>query len=208
MSCDSLPIVLDLQTREHQLPETPTLDDFNAAIAQVAERTMSLSSAITELAFAKGARLRDELGHALHHAELLVAHLADSAERAIAVRRLGEMRGVVFRLFQLAPAPSPAAITAAETGDLSLLTGEEQAWISARLAQGTNPRLPAPQRARSPTIPGTPLALRLASGVQYDAGTSSIETCAADSAAAEAAPALDDRDRSPSPNQVVDDESI
>src|ERR1041385_70312 len=207
MSCDSLPIVRDLQTREHPLPEATTLDDFNVAIAQVAERTMALSSAIAELAFATGAQRRDEVGHALAHAELLVARLAEPAERATALRRLGEMRGVVLRLFQVAPAPSRAALAAAEADDLSLLSGEEQAWVSARLVQGTNPRLPAPQRARSPTIPGTPRALRSASRAHHDAAMF-VETSATGSPAVAAAPALDDSHRSPSQNQVVDDESI
>ena len=207
MSFDSISIVRSPQTRESLLPEAPTLDDFYAAVAEVAEATMALSSAISDLAFETGARLRYELGQALDHAEQLVAYLADSAERAIAVQRLGEMRGVVFRLFQVAPAPSPAALAAADAGNLSLLSGEEQAWISARLAQGTNPRLPAPQRARSPTIPGTPRALRSASRAHHDAAMF-VETSATGSPAVAAAPALDDSHRSPSQNQVVDDESI
>ena len=207
MSFDSISIVRSPQTRESLLPEAPTLDDFYAAVAEVAEATMALSSAISDLAFETGARLRYELGQALDHAEQLVAYLADSAERAIAVQRLGEMRGVVFRLFQVAPAPSPAALAAADAGNLSLLSGEEQAWISARLAQGTNPRLPAPQRARSPTIPGTPRALRLALGTHHDAGALLVETPAG-SPSADAAPLLDGCHRSPSPDQVVDDKSI
>jgi hypothetical protein len=73
------------------------------------------------------------------------------------------MRGVAIRMFQLAPAPSAAAIAAAESNDRAAWIREEQAWIADRLASGTNPRIPRLRRERRDTRPDSPKALRLSS---------------------------------------------
>jgi hypothetical protein len=143
-------------------------DAFAAAIRTVAELAMALSSAIADVAFADAARLRGEVGHALCRAANLAAQLANDEDRQTAAGQLIEMRGVTSRIFEVAPTPSPAAIAAAETGDRTAWIREEQAWIASRLASGTNPRIPRPQRHRRETLPDSPRALGLASRASPD----------------------------------------
>lgn len=163
-------------------------DTFDAAIGAAATLVMALSSAIADVAFADAARLRTELEHALSRATSLAARLSDRAARAAALRQLGEMRGVAIRMFQIAPAPSTAAIAAAESGDRAAWLREEQAWIADRLARGTNPRIPRLRRERRDTRPDSPKALRLTSGDDHDASDGPAQSALA------APPFADDED--------------
>lgn len=151
-------------------PANEPPDTFDAAIGAAATLVMALSSAIAEVAFADAARLRTELEQAMSRATSLGARLSDRAARAKALRQLGEMRRVAIRMFQIAPAPSAAAIAAAESGDRAAWLREEQAWIADRLARGTNPRIPRLRRQRRDTRPDSPKALRLTSGDDASGG--------------------------------------
>jgi len=144
-------------------------DTFGTAIGVVAKLVMALSSAISDVAFADAARLGSELGYALSRATTLAARLPEGTDRATALHQLGEMRGVAIRMFDIAPAPSAAAIAAAESDDRTAWIQEEQAWIADRLASGTNPRIPRLRRERRDTRPDSPKALRLTSGEDHDA---------------------------------------
>ena len=150
-------------------PASKPPDTFDAAIGAAAELVMTLSSEINRVAIADAARLRMEVQHALCRATSLAARLSDRAARATALRQLAELRGVAIRMFQIAPAPSAAAIAAALSGDRAAWIREEQAWIADRLARGTNPRIPRLRRARRDTRPDGPNALRLTSGDDHDA---------------------------------------
>jgi hypothetical protein len=140
-------------------PATDVLDTYAAAIGAVAERTMALSSAIADVAFADAARLRSELADALRRAAAHIAQISEPGERAAAVDQLVRMRGVAVRLFDVAPIPSPAAIAAADAGDRTAWMREEETWIADRLASGTNPRISRPRRDRRDTRPDSPKAL-------------------------------------------------
>lgn len=144
------------------------VDNFEAAIATVTERTRALSSAISEVAFAKAARLRDELGLAISHAEALAGGLPEGMKRVAALHKLGAMRGVANDLRRIAPDPSAAATAAMAAGDPALWRREEQAWIADRLARGSNPQLPMLRRERRDTRPDRPWALRAASAPRRD----------------------------------------
>ncbi len=102
------------------------IDAFEAAIADVAACTRRLRSAITEVAFADAARLRDALAHVLSRTEALAARLPAGMARAAALHRLGALRGVAHDLLQIAPPPSAAAIAAMEAGDRTPWNREEQ----------------------------------------------------------------------------------
>jgi hypothetical protein len=135
------------------------VDTFEAAIADAAHLTLALNSAIAMLTFADGARTRGELERALSRCRALVERLTGS-ERAGALHQLGEMHAVATRLLVIAPAPSSAAIAAAEAGDPATWHSEEQAWIASRQASGSSPRLATPHRERRDTRPDSPRALR------------------------------------------------
>lgn len=163
-------------------PMANPYDTFDAAIAAVAQRTSDLGMAIAEVSFADAAQLRSELEHALSCAAALAAQLPDDPERATALRQLGELRGPAIGMLQLAPAPSAAALAAAESGDRTAWIREEQAWIADRLASGTNPGIPRSQRARRATRPDSPKARRSdafkASGEDPDVSNAPIEIAA------------------------------
>lgn len=144
------------------LPAAVPPKTFDTAIGAVEDLTTALRSAISDVAFAEAARLPGELERALARAATLAQNLPDASERATATHRLGEARAVAVDLFQIAPAPTAAAIAAAEAGDRAAWILEEQAWVARRLARGTNPRLRRPRRARRDTQPASPHALRLA----------------------------------------------
>jgi hypothetical protein len=91
-------------------------------------------------------------------------------------------------MFQIAPAPSAAAIASAESGDRAVWLREEQAWIADRLASGTNPRIPRLRRERRDTRPDSPKALRLTSGEDHAASYGPAQ------AARAAPPSADDED--------------
>jgi hypothetical protein len=169
-------------------PASEPPDTFDAAISAAATLVMALSSAIAEVAFADAARLRTELEQALSRASTSAARLSDCAARDTALRQLGEMRGAAIRMFQIAPAPSAAAIAAAESGNRAAWIREEQAWITGRLASGTNPRIPRLRRERRDTRPDSPKALRLTSGEEHDASDEPAQ------AALAAPPSADDED--------------
>lgn len=130
---------------------------FDAAIRAVGELAMALSSAISDVDFAEAVRLRGELERALSRAADLTA-LTDPEKRGAAMQQLVVMQHIARRLFEMVPAPSAGAITAANAGDRTVLDREEQAWIADRLASGTNPRIQRPRRARSDTRPDSPRA--------------------------------------------------
>jgi hypothetical protein len=157
-------------------PPAERIDTFEAAIATVAARTRALSSAISEVAFADAARLRDELGLAISDAEALAARLPEGMKRVAALHKLGAMRGVANDLRQISPAPSAAAIAAMAAGDPALWSREEEAWIADRLARGSNPQLPTLRRERRATRPDRPWALRAASGARLDAADAACGT--------------------------------
>ena len=156
-------------------PPAERIDTFEAAIATVAARTRALSSAISEVAFADAARLRDELGLAIADAEVLASGLPEGMKRVAALHKLGAMHGVANDLRQIAPAPSAAAIAAMAAGDPALWSREEEAWIADRLARGSNPRLPM-RRERGDTRPCRPWALRAASGPLPEATDAAPDT--------------------------------
>jgi hypothetical protein len=79
------------------------------------------------------------------------------------------MQAIATRVLMNAPAPTAAAIAAAEAGDPSAWEREKLAWIVGRLAYETSPGLPAPRRGRRETRPDSPRAIRDAPGDVGDA---------------------------------------
>jgi hypothetical protein len=150
-------------------PWPEPVETFLAAIADVAQLTLGLTSAIAEHTYTDGAHLRGELEAALCRAQVLAEHIPNGSQRAEALRQLGEMHAVATRTLMIAPAPSAAAIEAAEAGDPTAWNREKQAWIEGRLATGSSPRLPAQRRERRETRPERPQALRETSGEDHDA---------------------------------------
>lgn len=134
------------------------------ALAGVMRATLTLTSANTSLTFADAAGARRELERALSNAELLVDALPEGPEYVEALRQFQDIRGTARRQLAIAPAPTLAAVAAAERGDRSLWQHEEQRWIADRLARGSSPCLPARNRPRRDTLPATPHALRVALG--------------------------------------------
>jgi hypothetical protein len=145
-------------------PAPATVDTFESAIAEVAQLTLALTSAIRKLGYADGARLRGELERALSRAQALAEGIAGGSERAEALRQLGDMQDVATRMLMIAPAPSSAAIEAAEAGDRTAWQREEQAWIAGRQPSDSSPRIPERRRERKATRPDSPKALRDMSG--------------------------------------------
>jgi len=141
-------------------PPPEPVDTFEVAIADVAKLTLALTSATAEHAYADGVYLRGELEHALCRVQVFAEHIRDGSQRAEALRQLAEMHAVAIRALMIAPAPSSAAIEAAEAGDPTAWNQEKQAWIAGRLASGSSPRLPTPRRKRRDTHPESPRALR------------------------------------------------
>lgn len=150
-------------------PTAERTDAFEAAVTTVAGHARALRSAITAVAFADAARLRDALEQALSDAAAVAARLPGGVEREAALYKLGVMRGVASDLLQIAPVLSAAAITAKESGDPTLWDREEQTWIADRLARGSSSHLPTFHRERRDTRPDGPWALRAASGARGDA---------------------------------------
>lgn len=144
------------------------VDTFEAAIADVAQVTLALSSAIVEHAYADGAALRAELEGGLSRAQVLAEHIDNGSRRSEALRQLATMQAVATQTLIIAPAPSAAAIEAAEAGDLTAWNQERQTWVAGRLASGSNPRLP--RRERRDTRPEPPTAPRDTTDDARDAG--------------------------------------
>ena len=141
------------------LPRQP-VDTFDAALDHVIATTMDLISAIAKLDYARAARGRGALECALPRAQSLAERLRDSQERAQALLQLAEIHKVVARVLMIAPAPSSAAIEAANSGDSALSNQEEQAWVTSRLATGSAPPSSRRHRDRRATRPDSPRALR------------------------------------------------
>jgi hypothetical protein len=155
----------------HRAPSEPA-SALTAAIDEVVRLTLVLTSANARLAYADGARTRSELERALWHAQRLAEADPSACEQAEALYQLNEMRAVAVQMLAVAPMPSSAAIAAAETGDLSAWCREEQAWIAWRWASSYSLRSPRRRtRRHCDTRPGTPTALRSASGKEGDTGT-------------------------------------
>jgi hypothetical protein len=143
---------------------------FEAAIAEVAELTLGLASAIAEHAYADGAHLRGELEDALCRAQVCAEHIPNGSQRSKALRQLGDMHAVTNRTLMIAPAPSLRATEAAEAGDPSTWNQEQEAWIAGRRASGSNPQLPTQRRDHCETRPESPRAFRHTSGDARNAG--------------------------------------
>lgn len=141
---------------------------FEAAIAEVAELTLELTSAVAEHAYADGAHLRGELEDALCRAQVCAEHIPKGSQRSEALRQLGDMHAVTNRTLMTAPAPSLSAIEAMEAGDPTAWNQERQAWIAGRLASGSNPSIPTEGRERRETRPESPKAFRETSGDARD----------------------------------------
>jgi hypothetical protein len=142
---------------------------MEAAIDDVVRLTLALTSAIGKLAYADAARARCELEHALPRAQVVAETLPRGSKRAVALHRIDEMRTVAARQLAIAPAPSSAAIEAAEAGDRTAWNREAQAWIASRLASRASSRSPRRRTHRRDTRPDTPTALRESSGHAGDA---------------------------------------
>ena len=145
-------------------------EPFQAALDVVIRLTLTLTSAIANLAYTTCARVRGELECALARAQPLAECLPEGVKRAEGLRQLGELQAIATRQLMIAPAPSAAAIDAAG-GDDSAWKEEERAWIAHRLARGSSPDLDVPRRARRDTRPDSPRALREAPGGGDDACT-------------------------------------
>jgi hypothetical protein len=111
---------------------------FETAMDELIAATMALTSAIAELAFLKGARLRGLLGCALGRAQALAEQLPDGVRRAEALHQLADMHAIATRLLMNAPSPSAAAIAGIEAGDARKWHDEARAWISGRSARGVH----------------------------------------------------------------------
>lgn len=141
---------------------------FEAAIADVAQLTLGLISAIAEHAYADGAHLRTELESALSRAQMLAEHIHNGARRSEALRQLAKMQAIATQTLIIAPAPSSGAIEAADAGDLTAWNQERQTWVAGRLASGSNPSIPTERRERRETRPESPKAFRDTSGDARD----------------------------------------
>jgi hypothetical protein len=142
---------------------------IEAAIENVVRLTLALTSAIGQLAYADAVRARNELERALSRAQGIAEGLPGASKRALALRRVHEIREVAARQLAIAPAFNSAAIEAAEAGDKVPWSREARAWIVSRLASrsSTRPR----RRAHRDTRPDAPKALRETSGEAGDAAT-------------------------------------
>ncbi|TMQ04849.1 MAG: hypothetical protein E6J90_17435 [Deltaproteobacteria bacterium] len=140
-------------------PQPESVDAFEAAIDDVLRLAMRLTAAIATRAYADGARLRGHLERALLSAQAIAERLADGAARADALHQLAEWQAAAARLLMIAPAPSTAAIAAAESGDDATWKQEERTWIAGRQASAMRPRLSLP-RAHRDTRPESPQAKR------------------------------------------------
>jgi len=130
---------------------------------------------IAKLAYAEGARVRDDLERALSRAWVLATAVPDGAGRTETILRLDAVRAVANVVLESAPAPSAAAIKAAAAGDHSEWHWEEQTWIASRLLRGPVPRR---RTGSHDTRPDSPRALR---GTPEDErGPVVVETAAAE----------------------------
>jgi hypothetical protein len=140
-------------------PTSEPSEPFQAALDTVIRLALTLTSAIANVAYATGARVRGELECALSRAQEL-AECLPGIERAEGLRQLGELQAIATRQLMIAPAPSTAAIDAASAGDDTAWKEEEEAWIAHRLALGSSPNRDGLHRARRDTRPESPRALR------------------------------------------------
>jgi hypothetical protein len=141
-------------------PTSEPSEPFQAALDTVIRLALTLTSAIANVAYATGARVRGELECALSRAQELAECLPEGIERAEGLRQLGELQAIATRQLMIAPAPSAAAIDAASAGDDTAWEEEEEAWIAHRLALGSSPNRDVLHRARRDTRPESPRALR------------------------------------------------
>jgi hypothetical protein len=132
---------------------------IEAAIEDVVRLTLELTSAIGQLAYADAVHARNELERALLRAQGIAESLPGGSKRALALRRVHEIREVAARELASAPASSSAAIEAAEAGDKVPWSREVRAWIVSRLASRSSTRGPR-RRAHRDTRPDAPKALR------------------------------------------------
>jgi hypothetical protein len=135
---------------------------MEAAIDDVVRLTLELTSAIATLAHAEAARLRNQLERALSRAQFIAESLPQPSKRSL--ERIDEMRTVALGQLAIAPAPSSAAIEAAEAGDHTIWNREARAWILRRLASRAPSRNPRRRAQQRDTRPDTPMALRASSG--------------------------------------------
>lgn len=128
------------------------------AISELVRLILELTSMNTAIDYPRGARVREELEHGLREAQQTFEALPEGAARAEALRWLDRLRSTAERQLVIAPAPSAAAIAAADAGDSSALLLEADEWAAERLGYGSSQRRP-PRRPRSDTRPESPGAL-------------------------------------------------
>lgn len=114
-------------------------DEFETAMDELLTATMALASAIAEIAFLKGVRLRGVLERALSRAQALAEQLPSGSRRAEALHQLADMHSIATRLLMNAPAPCAAAIAGIEAGDARSWNEEARAWAAGRSALGVSP---------------------------------------------------------------------
>jgi hypothetical protein len=137
-------------------PDTVTGDPCANAITELVRLILELTSMNAAVDYAKGARIREELEHALHQARQDFEALPEGAARAEALRRLEGLRIVANRQLAIGPTPSASAIAAASGGDWSVWLREADAWVAERRGHGSSPPR---RRPHSDTRPDSPRAL-------------------------------------------------
>jgi hypothetical protein len=140
--------------------EAAPVDACTTAIAELVRLILELTSTNTALDYTNGARVRKELEHGLGEAQQTFETLPDGLARIEALRRLDGLRTLADRQLSIAPAPSAAAIAAAQAGDSSVWLDEADEWATGRLGHGSS--RPGPlRRPRSDTRPERPGARRV-----------------------------------------------
>jgi hypothetical protein len=137
--------------------EAAVVDVCAAAITEVVRLILELTSTNAAIDFANGARVREELERALSEAQQTFEALPEGPARAEALHRLDGLRIVADRQLAIAPAPSAAAIAAANAGDSSVWLDEADEWAAERLGRASELR--SERRQRSDTRPERPVAL-------------------------------------------------
>lgn len=145
---------------EDHEPAQARADTFDAAIGKVVRLIQQLRSLIAKLAYAEGARGRDELERALSRAAVLAEAVPDREARTATMLRLDAVRGVANVVLDSAPAPSAAAVEAAAAGDPSEWNWEEQTWIARRLLRSSRSAGPRRRTGSQDTRPDSPRAFR------------------------------------------------
>lgn len=133
-------------------------DVCGTAITEIVRLILELTSTNAAIDYESGARVRRELENGLSEAAQTFESLPEGPARAEALRRLDGLRIVAERQLAIAPAPSTAAIAAADAGDPSAWRREAERWTADRLGHGASRPRPA-RRPRSDTRPETPGAL-------------------------------------------------